>query len=215
MKSRTITHLFAFGAVALVLGAAMPKTAQAAPSGGAPTFGSVDIGKIQSESSKKAKYDTELHTLADRLDYSFKQQAASIMLSTAEQTELGTLLSKANQSDADKARITALQTQAAGAAKTLTDLQQKQNPTPADTTQLAALSAEYQAGQAALQKISDQYQGQLKTLNEKDAAEFTQDVKAAISSVAKQQGLTVVFDSSVAVYTSNDITDEVVKRINK
>ena len=52
-------------------------------------FGSVDINKIQSQSTKKTKYDADLHALADRLDYQFKQQAASIMLTKAEQTELG------------------------------------------------------------------------------------------------------------------------------
>ena len=33
--------------------------------------------------------------------------------------------------------------------------------------------------------------------------------------VAKQKGLAVVFDAQVAIYTANDITDDVVKRLNK
>lgn len=215
MKLRITHRLIVLGAAALALIPLAPRPAPAAPPAGVPVFASVDINKIQSQSTKKAKYDTDLHALADRLDNAFKQQAASIMLSSEDQNDLGTLLAKANTTEADRNRITALQTQAANAAKQLTDLQQRQNPTPADTTQLAALTSQYKVGQDALQKISDQYQGQLKTLNEKDAAEFTQGVKEAISAVAKQQGITVVFDSSVAVYTSNDITDEVVKRINK
>ena len=66
-----------------------------------------------------------------------------------------------------------------------------------------------------MQKIGDEYQAQLKTLSDKDNAEFTQSVKEAISAVAQQQGLAVVFTSDIAVYTANDITDDVVKRINK
>ena len=215
MKSRISHNLFVLGAATLALASLAARPAHAAPSAGVPVFASVDINKIQSQSTKKAKYDADLHALADRLDYAFKQQAASIMLTPEDQNELGTLLAKANPTEGDRTRIAALQTQAANAAKQYTDLQQKQNPTPADTSQIATLASQYKAGQDALQKISDQYQNQLKTLNEKDATEFTVDVKEAIAAVAKQQGITVVFDSSVAVYTSNDITDEVVKRINK
>lgn len=215
MKSRITRSLLALGAAAFVLSAATSRPVQAAPAGGMPVFGSVDIGKVQSASNKKAKYDTELRALADRLDYAFKQQTASLMLSASDESELGVLLSKTSRSEADKTRISELQEKSTAAAKEYTDLQQKQSPTPADTSRMAALAGEYAANQAAAQKIGDQYQTQIKALNEKDAAEFTQSVKEAISAVARQQGLTVVFDSSLAVYTSNDITDEVVKRINK
>ena len=175
----------------------------------------MDLSKLQAQSTKSTKYNADLHALQERLDYAFKQQAASLMLSASDQSELGGLLAKTSQTDADRSRISELQAKSTAAAKEYTDLQQKPNPTPADTSSLATLAGEYQASQAALQKIGDQYQAQIKTLSDKDTADFTQDVKAAISAVAKQQGLTVVFDSSVAIYTSNDITDEVVKRINK
>lgn len=210
--ARTLTFL---GTAALTLASITALPARAAAPSGNQQFGSVDINKVQAQSTKKTKYDADLHALADKLDYQFKQQAASVMLTQAEQTELGGLLGKANQSDNDRARITALQTQATNSAKQLADLQQKQNPTPADTATLASLTSQYQAGQQALQKIGDQYQVQIKTLSDKDNAEFTQSVREAISAVAQQKGLAVVFTADIAVYTANDITDDVVKRINK
>lgn len=212
---RFALKLTVLGAAALTLASAALPAAHAAPPAGIPVFGSVDINKIQSQSTKKAKYDAELKGLADKLDFQFKQQAASVMLTKAEQTELGSLLGRANQSDSDKARITALQTQAKISAQELTDLQQKRDPTPADTARLAALTSQYQTGQQALQAVGDSYQTQIKTLSDRDNADFTQSVKEAISSVAQQRGLSVVFTSDIAVYTANDITDEVVKRINK
>ena len=203
------------GAAALALAPSMlARPAQAAPSG-MPLFGSVDIQKLQSQSSKKAKYDADLHALADRLNTAFTTQTASIMLSKAEQTELGGLLSKANPTDTDRARIAALQGQASKAAQDLTDLQQVKTPTPADTARIAALTTQYDNGKAALSEIGDGYQAQLKALQDKDNAEFTQSVKEAIAAVAQQKGLAVVFDSNLAVYTTNDITEDVVKRINK
>lgn len=210
--SRTLLTL---GAAALTLAPSLlARPAQAAPAG-APTFGSVDIQKLQSQSSKKARYDTELKALADRLNTAFKQQAASIMLTKAEQIELGGLLSKAKPNDADRARTAVLQAQAGKAAQELADLQQAKAPTPTETARLATLTSQYQTGQAALQEIGDGYQEQLKSLNDKDTAEFTQSVKEAIAAVAQQKGLSVVFDSNLAVYTTNDITEDVVKRINK
>ena len=212
---RTLRDLMIFGAAALTLSSAvLARPAQAAPAG-LPTFGSVDIQKLQTQSSKKARYDTDLKALADRLDTAFKQQAASIMLTKAEQTELGGLLSKANQTDADHSRIAVLQAESNKAAQELTDLQQAKAPTPTDTARIAALTSQYETGKAALQEVGDSYQAQLKALSDKDNAEFTQSVKEAIAAVAQQKGLSVVFTSDIAVYTTNDITEDVVKRINK
>jgi Skp family chaperone for outer membrane proteins len=212
---RTLRNLMILSAAALTLASSVTaRPAQAAPTG-MPLFGSVDLAKIQAQSSKKAKYDAELHALADRLNTAFTQQAASIMLTKAEQTELGGLLSKANPNDIDRGRTAVLQAQAAKAAQELADLQQSKAPTPADTAKLASLTSQYETGKAALAEISDSYQAQLKSLNDKDSTEFTQSLREAIAAVAQQRGLAVVFTSDVAVYTANDITDDVVKRVNK
>ena len=213
--SHIARNLSLLGAAALTLASVTIRPACAASPTGIPQFGSVDINKIQSQSTKKTKYDADLHALADKLDIQFKQQAASLMLTETEQRELGTLLGKNNRSDSETARVTALQTQATKAAQELTDLQQKKEPTPGDTARLAALSSQYEVGKEALQKIGDDYQAQLKALSDKDNADFTQSVREAIAAVAQQRGLAVVFTSDIAVYTANDISDEVVKRLNK
>lgn len=215
---RILFYMTALGAAALTLAPASVQAARDSPAASAanmPVFGSVDIGKLQTQSTKKKKYDDDLHALADRLDTAFKLQAASLMLNKADQTQLGALLSKANPNDADRTQIAALQAQSSKAAQQLQDLQQKKDPTPSDTATLDTLTSQYKAGKDALQEIGDGYQAQLKTLSDKDNTEFTQAVREAIAAVAKQQGLSVVFTSDIAVYTTNDITDEVVKRINK
>ncbi|MGI4787214.1 MAG: OmpH family outer membrane protein [Janthinobacterium lividum] len=205
------------GAAALALisfASAQPVAAAPTPST-IPVIGSVDISKLQQQSARKTKYDTDLHALADRLDVTFKLQAASIMLSSADQNELGALLNSPRQSDSDRARITALETKAAQAAQQLVDLQQKKDPTPTDTAQLGALNDANTAGQKIVQGIGDGYQAQLKKLSDDDNAAFTQSVKEAIAAAAKEHGLSVVFTSDIAVYTTNDITDDVIKRLNK
>ena len=214
--TRKTLNWSAFGATALTLiSVAAARPAAAAPASGLPTFGSVDITRLQTQSSRKVKYDTDLHTLADKLDAAFKQQVQSLMLSSADQTELGALLNSPRPTDSDRARVTALETKAAQAAQQLVELQQKKDPTPADTAQLGALNDQNAAGQKIVQAIGDGYQAQLKKLSDDDNAAFTLSVKEAITAAAQQRGLSVVFTSDIAVYTANDITDDVIKRINK
>jgi len=207
----------AFGAAALALFfLSMARPAAAAPAAGStPVFGSVDINKLQQSSARKTKYDTDLRALADRLDSTFKLQAQSLMLSAADQNELGTLLNTPRPTDAQRAQITALQTKAASNAAQLTELQQKKDPTPADTAQLGVLTDMATNGQKIVQDVGAGYQAQLKKLSDDDNTAFTQIVKDAIAAAARERGLTMVFTSDVAVYTTNDITEDVIKRINK
>jgi Skp family chaperone for outer membrane proteins len=204
------------GAAALAFGSlSLAQPTLAAPAATGQVFGSVDISQLQEHSTRKTKYDTDLHALADRLDASFKQQAQSLMLSSADQNELGTLLNTPHPTDSDRARITALETKASQAADQLVALQQKKDPTPADTAQLGVLTDMNNNGQKIVQDVGAGYQTQLKALSDNDNKAFTQAVKDAIAAAARERGLTMVFTSDVAVFTTNDITDDVIKRLNK
>ena len=212
--TRILQNMTLLGAVAVAF-ASWSAAASAAPATGAAQFGSVDINKIQAASTKKEAYDTTLHDMASRLDAQFKQQAAYVMLSKDEQLQLSQLLAKANRSDVENTQVTALEAKATHDAQELTNVQQNKNPSSTDSARLDALTKQYQAGQQALTDIGEEYQSQLKKASDTDNADFTKSVKEAISVVAQQRGLAVVFTSDVAVYTGNDITDEVVKRLNK
>jgi len=216
MTHNRLIKLAALGSAALtLLSLTAAKPAAAAPAPGTLVIGSVDIGRLSVGSTRKAKYDADLRALADRLDTTFKTQAQNLMLDLADQNELGTLLSSPRPSESDRARITALETKAAANSQKLIDLQQRKDPTPADTAQLGQLNDMNAAGQKIVQDIGAGYQARLKKLNDDDTTAFTQAVKDAINAVAQQRGLTLVLTSDIAVYSANDITDDVIKRINK
>jgi len=215
-SQRQLLKFTALGSAALaLLSLTAAKPAAAAPASGTLVIGSVDINKLQAGSTRKAKYDTDLRALVERLDAAFKVQAANLMLDLADQNELGALLSSPRPSEADRARVTALESKATANSQRLIDLQQKKDPIPADTAQIGALTDLNNNGQKIVSDIGAGYQARLKKLNEDDTTAFTQVVKDAITATAQQRGLTVVFTSDVAVYTTNDITDDVIKRINK
>ena len=189
--------------------------ARAADAPAAVLFGSVDLQKIESGYSKKAAYDQQLQQLQQKLGGYLQQQGSFAMLSKADQTQLGVLLAKPAPTAQDTAQINALEAKSTQAAQQLTTLQQEQNPAQADKDQMAQLTQLQKDGQAALQDQSTAYQAQVQQESDQLSQQFAADVKTAISAVARQRGLAVVFDSQVALYTANDITDDVLKTLNK
>lgn len=207
------------GTVGLIAGLLVPTLlsapAQAAPVAGASSaFGSVNVGRIEAESTRAADVKKQLQAMSDNFQQQFNVQQNSVMLSKDQQTRLGVLAAKTNRTDAETAELTGLQQSAAAAAQELTTLQQKANPTDADKARLSTLTAQAQTGQQVLQDISAGYTAQLQAQQARLGGQLSDQVKAAISAVAQQRGLAVVFDSTLAIYSANDITDDVLKRLN-
>lgn len=220
MKIASLRHLLSaagFGLAVLILPlAAAPVQAAPAPASSAPfLFGSVDLSKILAGYKKKATLDQQIQTLSQKLDAQFKQQVSSDMLSKDDQLKITTLLNKPNLGDADRAEITSLQQQSAKDAQELVALQQKQNPSAADTARMQALTQQHQAGQQAIQDTADAYKAQVQAEQERLSAQLSATVRTAIGQVAKDRGLMMVFDAQITVYSANDISDEVLARLNK
>ncbi len=194
--------------------AALPAQAAPAASAAAGQFGGVDLGRILSGYNKRADLDGQIQGLNQKLQSQFNAQQNSPLLTREQLTRLGVLVSKSPRTDAETAELTSLQQQAAASAQELTTLQQKANPTDADKARLTTLTTQLQAGQQALQEISASYTAQVQAEQDKLNTRLSDQVKVAIAAVAQQRGLVAVFSSQYAVYTANDITDDVLKRLN-
>ncbi len=219
MKTAFNTIRMMTGAAALALTLlglpSLTPSAHAAPAqSGAIVFGSVDLNKLLTGYSKKAVYDQQVQDLNGKLDAQFKQQVNYDMLTKDQQNQLTALLSKPTPSSQDQATITSLQQQSDKDAQELAALQQKQSPTPTEQARLQTLSQQKQAGQQALQDIADGYRAQVQAEQDRLSAQLSDTVRLAIAAVAKDHGLTMVFTSQVAVYSNNDVTDDVLKRLN-
>jgi len=79
--------------------------------------------------------------------------------------------------------------------------------------QLQQFTQQQQQGQQALQDIADTYRQTLDQKNQALSADIASDIRAAVADVAKKQGITVVFDSSVAIYASTDLTPLVITKL--
>ncbi len=215
MKSlRTIS--IALAALALLAGSAVgPLPARAADAPAAMSFGSVDLQRLLSGYTKKAAYDQQLSQLQQQLAGFFQQQQNYPMLSDTDQRQLGTLLATAAPTAAQTAQLNTLEAKSTQAQQQLTTLQSEQNPSQADKDQMAQLVQLQKDGVAALQDEQSVYQTQVQQRSDQLSQQLSADVKTAVTAVARQRGLAVVFDSQVAIYTANDITDDVLKTLNK
>jgi len=69
-------------------------------------------------------------------------------------------------------------------------------------------------GTQALQAIHDDYSQRLNQQSDQVDQQTLDDIRSAVAAIAKQKGLSVVFDSTYAIYTANDITQAVIAKLN-
>ena len=76
------------------------------------------------------------------------------------------------------------------------------------------MTKEQQAGAQALQNINTNYSQLIDQKNQQESDALLVQIKSAVAAVAQSKGLTVVFDSSVAIYAGNDVPQLVIDRLN-
>jgi Skp family chaperone for outer membrane proteins len=217
MKNTTFFQIIGTAGLALSLLAtpALRPVAAAPAAPSTPVYGSVDLDKLIAGYSKKPVYDQQVQDFEAKLDAQFKQEETYDMLSKDQQTQLMNLLAKPTPASQDQATITQLEAQSTKDAQELSGLQLKQTPTDDEKARLQALTQQHLAGQQALKDIADSFAQQVQTKQQALSNELSATVLAAISTVAKDRGLTMVFSSQVALYSTNDITEDVLKKLNK
>jgi Skp family chaperone for outer membrane proteins len=118
-------------------------------------------------------------------------------------------------SAAEKAQLDGIKTAVKTSDARLKDLQQKSNPTPAESTEMADLSRRVQTTTDTAQRWSrdaqDEYEGKRQELQKAGLDKVRESIKA----VAKEKEYTIVFISDIAPYGVNDITPLALAAMNK
>ncbi|MBX3096979.1 MAG: OmpH family outer membrane protein [Fimbriimonadaceae bacterium] len=177
-------------------------------------FASVDITKVldqsklgqQSNDSLRAAFSTrsDLLTFATENLCMTQEQGQTLLtlglkdtLTAAEKTQFDT--TKAAVQNATRQRMT---------------LAQKTNLTEEEKTLLADLNQRAQTGMAVVQQWNSQFNNDMDALGQKLRDDAVTKVRQVISTEAKRQGYTLVFESSVLVYSANDLTADVIKAVD-
>ena len=190
---------------------------KAAPTTVVPVFGSVDLQKCGQESKGRQASEDELRKFVQSLDSSLQRLAGSSsrFLSDTEIKELAALYEKDPASEADKKRITELEAKGDSGSAELSKLQQVGSPNDADKKRFSDLTATQQKGDSVLQSIRETYSSRVQARRDDLSLKYTNVIRETVGKIAKEKGLTVVFDSQFALYTANDITADVIKLLNK
>ncbi|HEY3298149.1 MAG TPA: OmpH family outer membrane protein [Armatimonadota bacterium] len=201
-------------AVALVISAAVPGFAADAKSV-APVFASVDLEKLGASYDKGKQIEDQLMGLQAALQQKLQLRNANKMLGDAEFNQLMDLKTKAAPTPDDQKKMSDLLAVSTAREKELQSLQQKPNATDAEKSRMADLQAQADQGDAGLRQDQASYADQFQKKRDELQKQATQEVDLAISSVAKDKGITLVFSKGVVLYSNNDITDDVLKKLNK
>jgi len=128
--------------------------------------------------------------------------------------DLLTLSLKENLTAAEKTKLEATKTAVRDAAKQLQTLVTKADKTDQEKELLTDLNGRLQIAQSVLGQWNEVFNNDMDALGSTLREEAIAQVRAKIGEVAKKQGFTMVFESSVLVYSSTDLTPEVVKAVN-
>jgi len=185
--------------------------------GSAPVFGSVNTQIIANESKGRKQDMADLDKIVQTMRSVLQQlqEGGARFLTDVEIKELASLLEKPNPTDVEKKRISALEDKGILASGQKRKLELTPNPTDDQKKQFASLTESEQKGMQTIKNLAGEYD---KRLGDKELElnnKTVTDIKNKISEVAKEKNISVVFDSQVAIFTANDLTEEVIKRINK
>lgn len=180
-------------------------------------FGMVDVGKVVNESKARQASTAELvrtegvyQGILQRLG-----QGSARFLSEGEIAELARLYENQKPTEAEKKRLAALEEKSDAFKREMTTLQNTPNPDATQTARFTALNTMQDKGVESFNKLnrtlSNRLQEQVREADQKALA----TVRASVAKVAKAKGLAVVFTGDIAVYATLDVTEDVIKDVNK
>lgn len=178
-------------------------------------MGTVDMIKVFNDSSYTKGQTEVLRTMGkarqDLMEFLSTYRATK----TDDAQKLRDLSLKDNPTAADKAAADALKAAIIADDGKFRDLQTKQNPTADETKTLTDYNQRAQNLSALQQRWATEFDDEVQKKQAALRSQALDKVKAAVGDVAKKQGFSIVFDSGIAPFSSNDITDEALNATNK
>ena len=200
------------GGVALSLVTPAPAHAQ-------QQFGIVDFQSCAAQSKLKKDLDGQFDIFRKGMQGVFNRlkEGNVIFLSKQEMNELSAIYEKGDKATAaETTRATDLLKKADQSAGTLNRLVQTQGTLKdAEKKELERLNNLQNEGIPVLNEIGADLERRIKEKGDAFEDQLVKAVKEAVKKVAQEKNLAMVFNSNVVIYASTDITDDVVKILQK
>jgi Skp family chaperone for outer membrane proteins len=181
----------------------------------AQAFGVVDYERIINESTFVKTSLERLQALEARYRGVLQTLQENIVLTNEERQELVNLLLAENLNDAQRKRVEQLTQTARQRANELQQLRQKPQPTETEKAALERFTQMEAVGREAIQSLAQQLSQQLDQQLQQSREQVRKAVRDTIAQVAKEKKLSLVFSAEAVLYAENDITNDVIKRLNE
>lgn len=178
-------------------------------------FGVVDLKRVVDEYEQRKVLEGQLQQMRDRMRATLQWRANNLLLDEAEIAEYEQLSSITNPTDQQKQRMQQIEQKSQQLNRELSDLRQKNPPSEQETQRINQLTAIENRNKEALLQKQDQFEQELNTRREEMVSQMLQEIRKAVAAVAQEKGLALVFDSAFVLYASNDITSDVIRRLNR
>lgn len=183
-------------------------------------FGSVDMEAAFNASQKKKDNEAKFQAMVAQMQQKIDLHQKNRLLSADEFQQLVDLSIKPNPTPEEKARADELLNLSKARDQELQALQQKKDATDADKARLKALQDQLALSDSAIRDEANKYANDIEKARDDLSNEVKVDINNAVAAIAKEKGLSVVFNKTsgdiiLVVYTSIDITDDVIKRMAK
>ena len=174
-------------------------------------FAAVNLSKIARDSKLGIRLGEEIDTLGNTLQQLMIFINGNRVMTREQSIQLRALWLETNptqeQTDELEALKTAIQT-ASSEYRTLISILEH---TKEQIDRLKVLGALFQITESLLPELDAKYTADLREKTAESQQELITKVQAAVDKVGKRDGYTMIFDSGVAPYAANDVTDEVLK----
>jgi len=178
-------------------------------------FGMVDLKRIVDEYEQRKTLENQLQQIRDQMRAKLQWRANNLLLEEAEIAEYESLSSLTNPTDQQKQRMQQIEQKSQQLNQELSQLRQKNPPSEQEVQRINQLTAIENRNKEALTRMQDQFEQELSTRRDEMINQMLQEIRKAVAAIAQEKGLAVVFDSTQVLYASNDITSDVIKRLNK
>lgn len=181
-------------------------------------FGIVDFQECAAKSKLKAELDMQFAQFRNKMQDTFNKlkEGNVIFLNKQEMTELAAIYEKAEKAtEAEKKRSTELQTKAdqrAGTANRLATIAQLK---PEEKKELETLTQMQNDGVPLINEIGNDTIRRIEDKGKVFEEQLEKVIKDAVKKVAQEKSLAMVFNANIVIYAALDITEDVIKVLQK
>ncbi len=182
--------------------------------GGTEKTGVVDLNRIMQQ-SEAGKANTKILNDAVAARRGLMDFVNTYSVLTTEQAQsLRELTLKPNPTEADKTAIEKIKADVTASDKKRSELSQKQTMTDADRSLLQDYANRARTMEMVIQRWQAEFGDELRETESQLRDQTLTKAKSALQEVAKAQGYSIVYESTIAPYGANDLTDASIKAMN-